>query len=258
MNDASEAGHLSELGAQFAQVSALVTSANGRIAPYQVVDFARRVLPHDPHCAITLARANRPPEPVAFSGEYAQQIDKLQRELKEGPGFEALESNELVICDDVLEDRRWSKFGERCATEIGIRSVLSLSVPHAKEDRATLSFYSTKRSAFDRQDADTASIMTPFVTIAVTQMVHERDVSTLEVALETSRQIGTAIGILMARHRVTSEDAFGLLRAASKHLNRKLRTIADEVVLTGELPSPIAGRRGSPQTEAFTRLSKAS
>ena len=58
----------------------------------------------------------------------------------------------------------------------------------------------------------------------------------LEVALDSSRQIGAAMGILMGRKLMTQEQAFLALRAASQHLHRKLRDIADDVLRTGELP----------------------
>src|SRR4051794_9582384 len=61
----------------------------------------------------------------------------------------------------------------------------------------------------------------------------------LLVALETSRTIGMAIGILMNEHKVTAETAYGRLREASRLARRKLRDIADEVVHTGELPSAL-------------------
>lgn len=57
----------------------------------------------------------------------------------------------------------------------------------------------------------------------------------LEVALHTSRHTGIAIGILMARQRLTEDQAFEALRAASQHRQVKLRDVAAEVVLTGSL-----------------------
>ena len=57
----------------------------------------------------------------------------------------------------------------------------------------------------------------------------------LERALTSNRQIGAAIGILMAVHKVTSEGAFALLCEASNTRNRRLRDVADQVVLTGSL-----------------------
>jgi len=59
----------------------------------------------------------------------------------------------------------------------------------------------------------------------------------LEAALETRDRIGQAKGILIASHKITSDDAFDLLRRSSQNLNRKLRDIADHVIHTGQLPA---------------------
>ena len=40
----------------------------------------------------------------------------------------------------------------------------------------------------------------------------------------------------MSRENVTAENAFARLREHSQRTNRKLRDVADDVVLTGELP----------------------
>ncbi len=58
----------------------------------------------------------------------------------------------------------------------------------------------------------------------------------LQRALASNRTIGTAIGILMAHDRVTAEAAFNLLRESSQRSNRKLRTVAEDVIFTGALP----------------------
>ncbi len=61
----------------------------------------------------------------------------------------------------------------------------------------------------------------------------EDKIRNLEIALESSRRIGAAVGILMAQHRVGLEAAFDLLRQVSQTEHRKLRDIADDVVYTG-------------------------
>ena len=55
-------------------------------------------------------------------------------------------------------------------------------------------------------------------------------------ALETNREIGVAMGILMGNGKLTSQQAFDQLRTASQNLNRKLHDIAADVALTGALP----------------------
>ena len=58
----------------------------------------------------------------------------------------------------------------------------------------------------------------------------------LEVALQTARMIGAATGIVMTRHGVNEARAFEVLKKASQDSNRKLRLVAEEVVLTGDVP----------------------
>jgi hypothetical protein len=58
----------------------------------------------------------------------------------------------------------------------------------------------------------------------------------LERAVESHRLVGQAMGILIERHRMTSEEAFGALRRASQDHNVKLREIARRVVETGSEP----------------------
>ena len=66
-------------------------------------------------------------------------------------------------------------------------------------------------------------------------------VENLHRALSTNREIGAAMGILMARHTLTSDQAFDLLRRTSQRAHRKIVTIAAEVIETGvlELPSGV-------------------
>ncbi|NUR15800.1 MAG: ANTAR domain-containing protein [Dermatophilaceae bacterium] len=61
----------------------------------------------------------------------------------------------------------------------------------------------------------------------------ETKASQLEMALEHSREIGAAVGVLMALRKLTSEQAFDLLRRASMAQNVKVHVLASRVVETG-------------------------
>jgi vacuolar-type H+-ATPase subunit I/STV1 len=82
---------------------------------------------------------------------------------------------------------------------------------------------------------------------------HRAKVAGLEYALTGSRQIGTAIGIVMSRYRVTNDHAFDLLRWVSQNGHRKLREVADDVILTADLPSPLSGAVTAPNSGARGR-----
>lgn len=55
-------------------------------------------------------------------------------------------------------------------------------------------------------------------------------VDQLTQALESRDVIGQAKGILMARERCTSDEAFDILRRASQRMNTKLRDVAEQIV----------------------------
>jgi two-component system, response regulator / RNA-binding antiterminator len=55
----------------------------------------------------------------------------------------------------------------------------------------------------------------------------------LNIALQTSRQIGMAIGIIMSRHKVTDATAFGMLREVSQCTHRRVRDIALDIIEQG-------------------------
>ena len=57
----------------------------------------------------------------------------------------------------------------------------------------------------------------------------------LERALSTCRDIGVAMGIIMARRACTREQALELLRRASRAMKRKLASVAADVAETGFL-----------------------
>jgi AmiR/NasT family two-component response regulator len=57
----------------------------------------------------------------------------------------------------------------------------------------------------------------------------------LERALESSREIGTALGILMANQKCRTDEAFEQLRQASQTSHRKVREIALDIIDTGVL-----------------------
>lgn len=55
-------------------------------------------------------------------------------------------------------------------------------------------------------------------------------------ALDSSRDIGVALGVLMTNRGVDREAAFALLRRASQHSQVKLRDVAVDYLRTGSLP----------------------
>lgn len=60
-----------------------------------------------------------------------------------------------------------------------------------------------------------------------------------ERAVESHRLVGQAMGILIERHRIVSDEAFDVLRRTSQDHNVKLREVAQRVIDTGAEPDEV-------------------
>jgi hypothetical protein len=99
--------------------------------------------------------------------------------------------------------------------------------------------------------ADTADCSHPADLIEALEAA-AAEVQNLRIALQTARCIGMAVGIVMARRRISSAQAFDLLRRASQHQHRKVHDVAEDIVYTGALPSADPATRRSRAARAGT------
>lgn len=227
--------HLAMLGPEFLELSRMLMTDEGIADPSRLVALAAAAAPHAGHCTLTLLDRSMATT-LAATDDIAMRVDSLQYELGEGPCVQAAESEVVVLADDLAVDPRWPTFARRCVAETGVRSILGVRIPLTGPEQAAINLYAPIPSAFGELDVGVATIFASFAGFAVNQATKERDFAHFGAALTSSRQIGTAVGILMARRAVTEDEAFALLASASQHLNRKLRDVASDVVFTGELP----------------------
>jgi GAF domain-containing protein len=101
-----------------------------------------------------------------------------------------------------------------------------------------LNLYSRKSSAFASLELTALDDLATHCAIALTTVAEREQNQHLRTALETNRDIGVAIGILMASKLVTKQQAFDALRITSQHTHRKLADIAVDVADTGTLDLP--------------------
>jgi AmiR/NasT family two-component response regulator len=74
-----------------------------------------------------------------------------------------------------------------------------------------------------------------FATLAAIALAEAQRTGQLHTALGNRDLIGQAKAILMERHRMTADAAFGYLSQASQDVNMKLTAVAQHLVETGEL-----------------------
>lgn len=187
---------------------------------------------------------------VAATDGVARQADAIQYAVGSGPCIDAIVDDTLYRPRDLRHDPRWPEYGERVSRELGMRSMLSYRLAHEAGDSIDgLNIYSDEVGGFTEQSELVGLMLATHGALAAALSANEERVGNLQKALLSNREIGIAMGVLMTRHRVTREQAFGLLRMASQNSNRKLHDVAVEVADTGGLP-PIEGGRPRPEVPA--------
>jgi hypothetical protein len=215
--------------------------ADRPLEPDQIVDFAARAVPHAFGAGLTVVQGEQPPRTLASSGELAARIDEIEYETGEGPCLDAIEDDDLTAVADLASDSRWPRFSERAVRETPVRSMFGVRVYLGGDDRGALNFYAREPGVFTELDLGIGAVLTTVSSLALQNAIERRKNVNLETALDSSRQIGMAMGVLMSSRLLTADQAFDQLRQASQLLHRKLRDVAFEVTETGvlpELPAP--------------------
>lgn len=128
-----------------------------------------------------------------------------------------------ISIDDPAEDASGNGLGRR--------ALLVARIEGSPWQPVRLVWYATHPATLSRY-ADVADTFAHHAGLAL-EAVTERD--NLNRAVAARHRVGLAQGILMARRRLTADQAFTLLQRHSQNTNVKLRTIAQTVIQTGDL-----------------------
>lgn len=194
---------------------------------------AMSTVPNVDGCSINYVVGRAKVEPRAYTNDLARDLDVLQERVGQGPCLDAAWEEEVVRVDDVGADQRWPVFA-RQATARGAGSMLCFQLFVEGDQLGAMNMYSQSPGAFDDECQDIGQMIAGHAAIALAGAEHEEN---LRRGLTTRDVIGQAKGILMERHKITADQAFGVLTRASQELNRKLADIAAEVAGTGALPT---------------------
>jgi hypothetical protein len=242
MTDDQPYGHVAVAFSEIARTLFSAKTVRGTLQ--QIVDFAVLTVEGCDAAGISLLTGSRVTTPV-YSHPVALEVDSVQYETGEGPCLDAITKEAIVFAEDLAEDPRWPIFGPRAAT-LGMRSLLSCRLS-AQGTLGALNLYAELPRAYGVIDRTTALIFATHAgialgaaealedaTVSLNTEIHR--VENLRGALASREVIGRAEGILIERERITTDQAFAVLRRASQHLNIKLREVAQYVVDTGEIP----------------------
>ncbi len=174
----------------------------------------------------------------AATDDVMRLIDELQNQVGEGPCLEASTDGVVQVDNDITVRTQWPKLAEVVVERTPVRAMMGVPLVDDGHRSGALNVFSDRTDVFDDEAVATAAILASFASVALAGARHSARAGQLQEGLATNREIGAAVGILMATHGISQDDAFALLSSASQRLNRKLRDIATGIVRGDDTAKP--------------------
>jgi len=204
---------------------------------HQLLDAIVDLVPGAHWASVTMVR-KKALRTLCSSDPDAERADAIQYDLGTGPCVDAAVDDSVYVTGAVDQDDRWPEYGRRVHEEVGVCSVMAhrLVLLDDSDIVAALNIYSRDTDAFDDDAVRQGTLFATQCSLLVSTHLAADRSDNLTKALGSNREIGMAMGVLMARRHVTRDEAFAMLRRSSQDSNRKVTEVAADVVETGELP----------------------
>ncbi len=169
---------------------------------------------------------------VAASDETARHVDELEQELDEGPCLDVLDESEPAqhICTDLTTGSKWPELATRIVDETPVRGMAGFRIRQDGHKVGALNVFSDTPEALTEHSLEQAIMLTAFASVAMAALDRGEEATTLRRGLESNREIGKAIGLLMAMHDIDDDQAFSMLAKVSQEMNVKLAEVASQVI----------------------------
>ena len=182
------------------------------------------------HHASLMLRNNGGFDTVAATDRVAQDIDEYERELGEGPCLDAIIEASVYHDADLTDGSPWPRLTERVLAHTPVRGMAGFRLLVGDRNSGALNLFSDSPDGLSGHSVDQGILLASFVTVALMAAQERQTADTLRMGLASNREIGKAIGLMMAFHKINDAEAFAMLRSASQDMNLKLSEIARQVV----------------------------
>lgn len=219
-----------EPGAVFRGLAELVYAGDDFGEMYQALcDAALHLIEGCDHASIMLAR-NGNLATAAATDDTARHVDRLERETGEGACVDAIYDEAAQLDADLTSASAWPRLRERILAETPVRGMAGFRLMLGEQKVGALNVFSDRPHALTESSVDQAAVLAAFASVALIAASNQQQARSLREGLQSNREIGKAVGLMMAFHKVDDDEAFTILRRASQDMNVKLAEVAHQVV----------------------------
>ena len=171
---------------------------------------------------------------MAASDENTELLELFQVQNHEGPCLDCFRTGKPVVNADLAEaDDRWPRFAPR-AVSAGFRSVHAIPLRLRDTAVGALNLFDGHTGRLQEGDVHVVQALADVATIGLLQerSIRRAEVLTeqLQAALNSRIVIEQAKGAVAQTHRITVDEAFGLMRGYARRNRRRLSEVAQALV----------------------------
>ena len=224
-------------GATLEQLAAAFTELAPHLAVHDPVPILQLATRHVPGCswASITTIEHRDGTTLASSAPEAVAADTVQHRLRRGPCMMAARERAYHTVFSLGAPERWPAVAHAIRLETPVRAVLAV---HMLDNNPTsLNLYSDRPDGFDADSAAAAAVIAGQTAAVLSSGRPAAALTELRDALDSRRDVSTALDILTTDTGMDRSDALLALYAASRRLHRSLRSVSEQVARTRTLPA---------------------
>jgi hypothetical protein len=185
-----------------------------------IVALVARVVPGADHVSLSTLQPDDTLVTRAATDDVAHHMDRLESLAKEGPCLDSIEQDSVQRAPDIARDTPWPRLSELVLAETSVRGMLGYQL--LTGGRSALNLFSDEVGVFTDAVADEGALLAGFASVALTAVERREDADALRNRLGEDRELGKAVGLIMAAHRVPEHEAVRRLASASHIANERL------------------------------------
>ncbi|NNM45122.1 ANTAR domain-containing protein [Knoellia koreensis] len=193
------------------------------------VHLTARLLPGADHVCISTLMPDRSLLTRAATDEVALHMDALETEAQEGPCLDAIEADAVQRDPDIARNTPWPRLQRLVLGRTPVRGMLGYRLLTDTGQQSALDIFSDRPGVLTTDVADQGALIASFVSVALTAAGRRDTADDLRRGLDDDREVGKAVGLLMASHRIPEERAMALLEEVSRTTGERLAVVARDL-----------------------------
>lgn len=201
-----------------------------RALHHRLIDAAVATIPGADRASLMVLEPSGLFRTSAATDPVAATIDTIEQQTGEGPCLDAVIDRCPQLVTDLTTSEVWPELSARVCAATPVRGSAGFRIVVDEVKYGALNLFADRAGALTEESVRAGVLFAALASASIIGMNLRREAGTLRAGLGSNREIGKAIGLLMARYEMSDAQAFAALRETSQQLNVKISALARTLI----------------------------